>query len=56
MKLSISNINDLLKEGYFKYEDKPAEEYKAYMDGFTDLLNLVVLEREDEMRAAEDSR
>ena len=44
MKLSISNINDILKEAYFKYEDRPAEEYKAYMDGVTDLLNLIVMD------------
>lgn len=46
MQLSITNVNDILKEAYFKYEDRPAEEYKAYMDGFTDLLNLVILEKE----------
>lgn len=48
MKLSISSINDILKEGYCKYEDRTAEEYKAYMDGVTDILNFVVLELERE--------
>lgn len=46
MKLSISSISDILKEGYCKYEGKTAEEYRAYMDGFTDLLILVTEQQE----------
>lgn len=38
----VDNFNDILKEAWLRYEDRSAEEYRAYMDGVTDMLNLVL--------------
>lgn len=45
------DLNDILKEAWLRYEDRSAEEYRAYMDGVTDMLNLVL----DEHRKAKEA-
>lgn len=48
----IDNLNDILKEAWLRYEDRSAEEYRAYMDGVTDMLNFVLDERRKVEEAA----
>lgn len=38
----LRNVSHLLCEAFVKFEDKPDQFYKCYMDGVTDMLNLVV--------------
>ena len=45
------DLNDILKEAWLRCEDRSAEEYRAYMDGVTDMLNLVL----DEHRKAKEA-
>lgn len=39
--IDISSFNSLMRDAWMEYEKAPAEEYRAYMDGVTDILALV---------------
>ena len=39
--IDIFSFSNLMRESWVEYEDRPAKEYKAYMDGVTDILTLV---------------